>query len=458
MGWQYAIDVENNSRKVQCKFCSKIFSGGIFRFKHHLACTHKNVEPCLKVPDDTRKEILVKNAKATEQKRMIINSIDDSENENENNEIQQVTSKQKGKNTMDTFVTKGKWSSSATGSGQTTLNQMLKRELREDCCQQIARFFYACAIPFNCVKHPEFAKMLELVGKFGSGLKPPSYHDIRVKYLKKEVTHTMELLEEYKTEWKKIGCSIMSDGWTDKKRRSICNFLVNSPKGTVFLTSIDTSDFSKIADKVCEMLDVIVEKVGEENVVQVVTDNAANYKAAGEMLMEKRKRLYWTPCAAHCIDLMLEDFEKKLRVHAITIRKARRISTYIYSRTLLISMLRQFTKRRDLITPAVTRFATAYLTLGCLSELKGALMTMFISNSWKSSRFVSQQDGRRVQQTVLDSRFWKNMIHCLKAALPLVKVLRLVDSDEKPTMGFIYVEMDRAKEKIKANFNNVKKK
>ncbi|XP_052200522.1 uncharacterized protein LOC127806938 [Diospyros lotus] len=358
---------------------------------------------------------------------------------------------------MDTFVTKGKWSSSATGSGQTTLNQMLKRELREDCCQQIARFFYACAIPFNCVKHPEFAKMLELVGKFGSGLKPPSYHDIRVKYLKKEVTHITELLEEYKDEWKKTGCSIMSDGWTDKKRRSICNFLVNSPKGTVFLTSIDTSDFSKTADKVCEMLDAIVEKVGEENVVQVVTDNAANYKAAGEMLMEKRKRLYWTPCAAHCIDLILEDFEKKLKVHATTIRKARRISTYIYSRTLLISMLRQFTKGRDLIRPAVTRFATAYLTLGCLSELKGALMTMFTSNSWKSSRFVSQQDGRRVQQTVLDSRFWKNIIHCLKAALPLVKVLRLVDSDEKPAMGFIYVEMDRAKEKIKANFNNVKK-
>jgi hypothetical protein len=23
----------------------------------------------------------------------------------------------------------------------------------------------------------------------------------------------------------------MSDGWTDKKRRFICNFLVNSPKG-----------------------------------------------------------------------------------------------------------------------------------------------------------------------------------------------------------------------------------
>jgi fibrillarin-like rRNA methylase len=49
---------------------------------------------------------------------------------------------------------------------------------------------------------------------------------------------------------------------------------------------------SKTADKVFEMLDVIVERIGEENVVQVVTDNAANYKAAGQLLMEKRKSLF----------------------------------------------------------------------------------------------------------------------------------------------------------------------
>jgi len=33
------------------------------------------------------------------------------------------------------------------------------------------------------------------------------------------------------------------------------------------------------------------------------------------------------------------------------------------------------------------------------------------------------------------------------SALLLIKVLRMVDSDEKPAMGFIYEEMDLAKEK-----------
>ena len=62
-------------------------------------------------------------------------------------------------------------------------------------------------------------------------------------------------------------------------------FLVNSLMGTIFLYSIDTSDISKTTEKVCQMLGEVVDSVGEENVVQVVTDNATNYKLAGEMLM-----------------------------------------------------------------------------------------------------------------------------------------------------------------------------
>jgi hypothetical protein len=41
----------------------------------------------------------------------------------------------------------------------------------------------------------------------------------------------MNLLEDYKLEWKKkTGCSIMYNGWTNKKRRCIYKFLVNNPK------------------------------------------------------------------------------------------------------------------------------------------------------------------------------------------------------------------------------------
>jgi len=186
--------------------------------------------------------------------------------------------------------------------------------------------------------------MFDLISRYGLGFKPSSYHEIRVKYLKEEVTNTSLALQSHRDEWKKMGYTIMNDGWTDKKRRAIINFLVNNPKETVFLKSIDASVISKTAKKVFEMMDNIVEEEGKDNVIKVITNNAINYKVIGQMLMTKRKKLFWTPCVAHCVDLMLEDYEKKISIHEKTLR--------------------------------------------CLHENKGALIRMFTSDDWKSSKFA----------------------------------------------------------------------
>ena len=61
---------------------------------------------------------------------------------------------------------------------------------------QIAKFFYTSAIPFNCVNNLEFGKMIDMVSRFWSGFKPPSFHEIREKYLKKHVTLSLDMLEE----------------------------------------------------------------------------------------------------------------------------------------------------------------------------------------------------------------------------------------------------------------------
>jgi hypothetical protein len=47
----------------------------------------------------------------------------------------------------------------------------------------------------------------------------------------------------------------MSDGWTDGKDSSILNFLVNYPKGTMFIKSVDTSAYAKDAQLLCELSD-----------------------------------------------------------------------------------------------------------------------------------------------------------------------------------------------------------
>ena len=67
----------------------------------------------------------------------------------------------------------------------------------------------------------------------------------------------------------------MSDGWTDQKGRTLINFLVSCPQGTMFLRSSDASDQVKDANLLFRLLDDIVEEVGASNVVQIITDNAS---------------------------------------------------------------------------------------------------------------------------------------------------------------------------------------
>ena len=93
-----------------------------------------------------------------------------------------------------------------------------------------------------------------------------------------------------------------------------------------FLVYIDTSEFSKRLFFIfvlffffLEMLDNVVETVGEKKVVQEITDNASNYKTSGEMLIEKRKMLFQIPCTTHCPDLIRENFEKRLKTHQETV-------------------------------------------------------------------------------------------------------------------------------------------
>ncbi|QHO56215.1 uncharacterized protein DS421_3g71820 [Arachis hypogaea] len=174
-------------------------------------------------------------------------------------------------------------------STQTIINNIFKKNLREEVCLDISAFFYNNGIPFNISRSEEYSRMFEKAIRYGQGFKPPSYHELRVPLLKKHVELVQQSLEKHRVYWKQVGCTIMTDGWIDKRRRTILNFLVNSPKGIVFLKSIDASHITKIADKIFKMIDDVVEEVGEKNVIQVVTNNTANYKAAGEVNEKEEK-------------------------------------------------------------------------------------------------------------------------------------------------------------------------
>ncbi|KAI8535115.1 hypothetical protein RHMOL_Rhmol10G0150200 [Rhododendron molle] len=107
------------------------------------------------------------------------------------------------------------------------------------------------------------------------------------------------------------------------------------------------------------------------------------------------------------------------------------------------------------VRPGVTRFATAFLTLQSLMEKKQDLRTMFSSDAWGNSKWAKSAKGKASYATVMSMAFWNGASLCLKVFAPLVMVLRLVDGDRKPAMGFVYGELKKAKEDIKKAYKQV---
>ena len=53
-------------------------------------------------------------------------------------------------------------------------------------------------IPFNAANYDSFKEALELVGRYGSGFKPPSMYELRVPFLIKKVEEVENQLVEHK--------------------------------------------------------------------------------------------------------------------------------------------------------------------------------------------------------------------------------------------------------------------
>ena len=106
----------------------------------------------------------------------------------------------------------------------------------------------------------------------------------------------------------------------------------------------------------------IVKEFEEENIVQVVTGNEASFKATSMLLIKKCKHLFLSPCATHCIDLMLGDIGNMKQIKE-TLDQAKMITRFIYNSLKVVNLMKVFTKDRDLLRLRITQFSTEFISL-----------------------------------------------------------------------------------------------
>ena len=178
--------------------------------------------------------------------------------------------------------------------------------------------------------------------------------------------------------------------------------------------------------------------VGSEQVVHMVTDNGANYKAVRRKLIEKYQSMYWTSCAAHCLNLILKDIGDMPHVKDVTML-ASKVTVFIYNHKWTLNWLRQRPEWREIIHPGATRFATTFIALKSLYDHKDHLQALVLSDGYK--KFFKLPKGKEVKEIVLDERMWSNSLMIVRIMEPLIRLLRICDSDEKSALGYVYEGM-----------------
>ena len=294
--WEWGSPIDPVNRQIlTCNLCGKRMTGGISRLKYHLAqIAGHDVGPC----KETTPEIIAKATQAIEG-----TGLRKQYKEAVRNQLASRSGSAAGVGASgtspdtDTHSTQHSTSpfmvsSRCNPGGQPSIRSMVKVKEKADAHKLIGRCLLWSAIPFNFAKNPFYVQMFEAAALVGGGFKPPTYEELRGPILQDEKTDCTRRLEELQRSWDLTGCSVMSDGWTDMRGRTLLNFLVHCPRGTMFMRSVDASAHVKDAALLCGLLDEFIQEIGPQHVVQLITDNAANYVAVGRMLMAKYPTLF----------------------------------------------------------------------------------------------------------------------------------------------------------------------
>ncbi|XP_073270098.1 uncharacterized protein [Primulina huaijiensis] len=228
---------------------------------------------------------------------------------------------------------------------------------RDELHSEIARLFYTGGLYFKIARNPHYICAFSMASQRTiPGYLPPRYNLLRTTLLQREKARIEKLLEPTKAAWKQKG------EYKDK------------------------SFISKL------LIDVINE-VGHQNVVQVVTDNASVCKVAGLLVEAKYPHIFWTPCVVHTLNLALKNicapidsvqnkevFEECKWIAEVS-DNALMIKNFIVNHNMRLSMFNDNSNLK-MLSLAKTRFASTIIMLKRFRQIKKCLENMVISERW----------------------------------------------------------------------------
>jgi hypothetical protein len=196
----------------------------------------------------------------------------------------------------------------SSGLRQQHMNEAYHIAKRKELDEKWATFFYEANLAFNVVRHPSFVAAMRATLQARFDYDPPSYHAMRTTLIEPRRKHVEEEVKKATKQSIEIyGATICTDGWDNVIRQPLMNVMLSCPVGDIFLGSIDTTGNKKAKSYIATELKKFIDAVGLRFVTQICTDNATNMLGAMDDIVATYPHIFKQGCAAHALDLMLED-------------------------------------------------------------------------------------------------------------------------------------------------------
>eukprot|EP00253_Pinus_taeda_P021475 PITA_21475 len=257
--------------------------------------------------------------------------------------------------------------------------------------------------------------MVSAINDAPKGYRSPGYDKARTVGLDNEKAKISHSLNRMTSAWTEHGVSIVSDGWTNVKGKPLISVLAVSVNGSIFLTAHDYSDKFKTAINIAEALLETIDRIGPYNVIQVITDNAANCRAAGAIIEDKYTNIFWSGCLVHTLNLLLHDIVKNKNEQYQWIgdlyKKGKKMIKLITNHSNTHGLFRSHS-RLELFKIAKTRFGSYYLKR--LLKVRESMASMVSSPHWqvlkeRATNAADRGGFEMVEEVALDGQFWTSM-------------------------------------------------
>lgn len=323
-------------------------------------------------------------------------------------------------------------SSVATQQSQSSTVENID-DKRSDIDRKIASYFYRTGISFRIVESEAFKEMIRALNpdyakkiptaKALSGRFLDEKYDDYTKQLNNIISNTQNL-------------TLVSDGWTDVNSDHIVNFSLKAPnQRPFFYSSIDTSGISQTAAAVAAPIIRIIEEIGPEKFIAVVTDNAAVMKAAWKIIENKFGHISAYGCSAHCVNLLIKDLLNSSQ-SSDTVKDAEKVIKFFKNHHIVKAKLDAKRKAKNvnktLSMPVSTRWLSMHTSLSSLLRLKYCMIEVLDEDGEIIKQIQPKANTAAVIDLVKSTEFWTELKTVVKQIDLPSKTINKLERDDEP--------------------------